>query len=181
LTAFLHLWQNPVVLPKRFLFVIIGLTLVLAGCETAPPYSYKYDPAHFAYMEGSLASPPAQAPAVVRQAIAAGNELIGKPYRYGGGHGTFYDNAYDCSGAVSYVLHAIGRLETPTPSESFRGYGEHGAGRWVTIYASRGHVFLVVAGLRFDTGYGDNTHGPRWQTRGRPANGGYVLRHPEGL
>ena len=106
-------------LPKKFLFVAIGLTLVLAGCETAPPYSYQYNPAYTAYVEGSLANPPAKAPAIVRQAIAAGNELIGKPYRYGGGHRTFYDNAYDCSGAVSYVLHAIGRLETPTPSQVF--------------------------------------------------------------
>jgi cell wall-associated NlpC family hydrolase len=168
------------VLPKKFLFVAIGLTLVLAGCETVPPYSYQYNPAYTAYMEGSLASPPAKAPPIVRQAIAAGNELIGKPYRYGGGHRTFYDNAYDCSGAVSYVLHAIGRLETPTPSQTFRGYGDHGAGRWVTVYAGRGHVFLVVAGLRFDTGYGDHTHGPRWQTRSRPTKG-YVLRHPPGL
>ncbi len=136
-------------LPKKFLFVVLGLTLVLAGCETTPPYAYHYNP-------------------------------IGKPYRYGGGHKTFYDNAYDCSGSVSYVLHAIGRLETPTPSTSFRGYGESGAGRWMTIYASRGHVFLVIAGLRFDTGYGDHTLGPRWQTRSRAANG-YVLRHPTGL
>jgi hypothetical protein len=167
------------VLPKRFLFIAAGLTLVLAGCETAPPYSYQYDPARTAYMEGALASPPSRAPAVVRQAIAAGNELIGKPYRYGG-HKTFYDSAYDCSGSVSYVLHAIGRLETPSPSTSFRRYGENGAGRWVTIYARGGHVFLVIAGLRFDTGYGDNTHGPRWQTRSRPTRG-YVLRHPPGL
>ena len=167
-------------LPKKFLFIVIGLSLVLAGCETNAPYSYHYNPARTAFMEGSLASPPSQAPAVVRQAIAAGNELIGKPYRYGGGHRTFYDNAYDCSGSVSYVLHAIGRLETPTPSESFRKYGENGAGRWLTIYAARGHVFLVIAGLRLDTGYGDHTHGPRWQTRSRPTRG-YVLRHPPGL
>jgi hypothetical protein len=168
------------VLPKKLLFIFIGLTLVLAGCETNSPYSYKYNPARTAYMEGSLANPPTQAPAIVRQAIAAGNELIGKPYRNGGGHKTFYDNAYDCSGSVSYVLHAIGRLETPTPSQSFRRYGENGAGRWLTVYASRGHVFLVIAGLRFDTGYGDHTHGPRWQTRSRPARG-YVMRHPPGL
>jgi len=166
--------------PKKFLFVIIGLTLVLAGCETIPPYSYHYDPAHTAFMEGTLASPPVQAPTVVRQAIAAGNELIGKPYRYGGGHKTFYDTAYDCSGSVSYVLHAIGRLETPAPSGVFRKYGEVGAGRWLTIYASRGHVFIVIAGLRFDTGYGDHTHGPRWQTWSRPTRG-YVQRHPRGL
>ena len=167
-------------LPKKFLFVIVGLTIVLAGCETVPPYSYQYNPAQTAFMAGALASPPTRAPAVVRRAIAAGNELIGKPYRYGGGHKTFYDSAYDCSGSVSYVLHAIGRLETPSPSGTFRKYGDGGAGRWVTIYASRGHVFLVIAGLRFDTGYGDHTHGPRWQTRSRPAHG-YVLRHPPGL
>ena len=128
----------------------------------------------------ALATPPSDAPLPVRQAISAGNELIGKPYRYGGGHHTFDDDAYDCSGAVSYVLHSIGRLETPTPSSSFRGYGDRGPGRWVTIYASRGHVFLVVAGLRFDTGFGDHSHGPRWLTRSRPTDG-YVMRHPSGL
>jgi len=168
------------VLCKRILFAVVGLTVVLAGCETTPPYVYHYDPARTAIVQGSWASPPPEAPAVVRQAIAAGNELIGKPYRYGGGHRTFYDNAYDCSGAVSYVLHAIGKLETPTPSQRFRGYGENGAGRWLTIYASKGHVFLVIAGLRFDTGYGEHAHGPHWQTRARPA-AGYVRRHPVGL
>ena len=106
--------------------------------------------------------------------------LVGKPYRYGGGHRNFYDTAYDCSGSVSYVLHSIGRMYTPTPSNELRHYGESGAGKWITVYASQGHSFIVVAGLRFDTGYGSGQHGPKWLTRSRPANE-FVLRHPGGL
>jgi hypothetical protein len=171
------------VVSKRFLLLSVSLTILFAGCQLTPTpsYTYKYVPGHTATVDGTaLASAPRIAPFVVRTAIAAGNELIGRPYLYGGGHRSFYEKAYDCSGAVSYVLHAIGRLETPTPSGSFRKYGERGPGRWITVYATRGHVFLVVAGLRFDTGYGEHAHGPHWLTRSRPA-AGYVLRHPLGL
>jgi hypothetical protein len=171
------------VVSRRFLLIAVSLIVLLAGCELTPTpsYTYEYIPGHTATVDGTaLANPPMIAPFVVRQAIAAGNDLIGKPYRYGGGHRDFYDDGYDCSGAVSYVLHSIGRLETPTPSDSFRSYGERGPGRWITVYATRGHVFMVVAGLRFDTGYGEQAHGPHWLTRSRPA-GGYVMRHPVGL
>ena len=123
---------------------------------------------------------PEHAPLLVREAIDAGNELVGKPYRYGGGHRNFYDTAYDCSGAVSFVLHSIGRMNTPTPSKELRGYAEGGPGKWITVYASHGHSFLVVAGLRFDTGYGAGEHGPQWLTRSRPADE-FVMRHPDGL
>jgi hypothetical protein len=156
------------------------VTLILTGCETTPPYVYHFIPGRTAYIVDHRAVSPTLAPPIVQQAIAAGNDLIEKPYVYGGGHRTFFDSGYDCSGATSYVLHAIGTLHTPNPSDYFRQFGERGAGQWITVYAHPGHVFLVVAGLRFDTGYGDGASGPRWLTRGRPADG-YVMRHPTGL
>ncbi len=153
--------------------------VILAGCETTAPYVYHYIPGRTATAQSGFAIAPVQAPSAVQQAIAAGNEIAGRPYRYGGGHRSFYDSAYDCSGATSFVLHAIGRLNTPNPSGEFRKYGDKGPGDWITIYAANGHVFLVVAGLRFDTGWGDGD-GPHWTSRSRPADG-YVLRHPSGL
>jgi hypothetical protein len=143
------------------------IALVLTGCVNTPPYVYRYIPGRTATLDNGYAvAPPA--------------ELVGKPYRYGGGHRNFFDTAYDCSGAVSFVLHSIGRMNTPAPSKELRAYAEGGPGRWITVYASRGHAFLVVAGLRFDTGYGGGEHGPQWLTRSRPA-GEFVTRHPSGL
>ena len=106
--------------------------------------------------------------------------VAGLPYAWGGGHAHSIDRGYDCSGAASYVLQATGRLDGAMPSAAFRRYGESGAGEWISLYARRDHVFLVVAGLRFDTGYGGGAKGPQWTTRSRPADGS-VLRHPPGL
>jgi hypothetical protein len=165
---------------RYFLIPLLALTLLFAGCAVTPPYVYHYDPNRTAVVANGLAYAPPAAPQIVRDAIAAGNQIAGMPYRYGGGHGSFYDSGYDCSGSTSYVLHAIDRLRSPMPSGSFRNYGQSGYGRWITIYARRGHVFLVVAGLRFDTGWGDGDHGPRWTTHSR-RNDHYALRHPGGL
>jgi hypothetical protein len=162
------------------LLLVLALTLVMSGCVSTPPYVYHYVPGRTATLDNGYAMAPRAAPFFVQEAIDAGNQLIGKPYRYGGGHRTFYDDAYDCSGAVCYVLHSIGRMNTPTPSKELRAYGEGGPGTWITIYASSGHTFLVVAGLRFDTGYGTGEHGPSWLTRSRPADE-FVMRHPIGL
>ncbi len=115
-------------------------------------------------------------------AIAAGNRIAGLPYAYGAGHGLGdgVSAAYDCSGAASYVLRSAGLLRSPMPSTGFRKYGESGFGDWISLYARRDHVFLVIAGLRFDTGYtGRPNRGPAWTTRTRPA-GGSVVRHPRG-
>jgi hypothetical protein len=167
--------------PRTISLVSLALVgLLFAGCQSTPPYLYHYVPGRTAVVENGLAVAPPLAPLAVHLAINAGNEIAGKPYRFGGGHASFYDESYDCSGAVSYVLHAIGRLSTPAPSRSFRNYGENGAGRWITVYAHPGHVFLVVAGLRFDTGYGTGAGGPNWLTRSRPADR-YTIRHPAGL
>jgi hypothetical protein len=101
------------------------------------------------------------------------------PYIYGGGHGKWEDRGYDCSGSVSYALHGGGLLEQSMPSGGFTNWGAAGAGQWVTIYANSGHMYMVVAGLRFDTSGAKQT-GSRWQTEQRPARG-YTVRHPEGL
>jgi Putative peptidoglycan binding domain len=128
-----------------------------------------------------LATAPADAPAVVQQVIAAGNAIIGKPYRYGGGHGKWEDSGYDCSGSDSYALHGGGLIDQPMDSSEFESFGEAGPGQWITIYANSGHSFMVVAGLRFDTGYNDSSStGPKWNTQMRPDDG-YVVRHPDGL
>jgi peptidoglycan hydrolase-like protein with peptidoglycan-binding domain len=126
-----------------------------------------------------LAIAPASAPEQVKQIIAAGNQIATKPYKYGGGHAKFDDTGYDCSGSVSFALHGGGLLEQALPSGGFVDWGEAGPGQWVTIYAHSGHMFMVVAGLRFDTS-GRTKNNTRWQTEMRsPA--GYTVRHPAGL
>lgn len=120
------------------------------------------------------------APADVQVAVAAANRITGLPYVYGAGHSSAeFDTAYDCSGATSFVLKAAGLQDSPMPARAFRRYGEPGAGDWITIYARRDHVFLVIAGLRFDTSWSGH-RGPRWTTRSRPTDD-MVMRHPPGL
>ena len=126
-----------------------------------------------------LAVAPAGAPPQVQQIIAAGNQIASKPYKYGGGHGKWDDTGYDCSGSVSFALHGAGLLDEAMPSGSFTSWGDAGPGQWVTIYANGGHMYMVVAGLRFDTS-GRSNHNTRWQTEQRSA-AGYTVRHPPGL
>jgi hypothetical protein len=118
-------------------------------------------------------------PRAVRRAIAAANRIAAKPYVWGGGHGRWRDNGYDCSGSVSYVLHAAGRLGRPRDSGSLMSYGAAGKGRWITVYAHAGHTFLVIDGRRFDT-TGRAQTGSRWQPEMR-STAGYAVRHPPGL
>jgi hypothetical protein len=115
----------------------------------------------------------------VRRIIAAGSRIADKPYKYGGGHGQWNDTGYDCSGSVSYALHGAGLVSRSYTSGEFMSWGAPGAGRWVTIYASPGHVYMVVNGRRFDT-TGRTETGSRWQSRSR-SSAGYVVRHPPGL
>ena len=148
---------------------------------TAPPTTpVALAPGDQATLAGDgTAVAPANAPDVVKQIIAAGNAIATKPYRYGGGHGNWDDSGYDCSGSVSYALHGAGLLEDALPSGSFVSWGDAGPGQWVTIYANGGHIYMVVAGLRFDTS-GRSNHGTRWQVEERSASG-YTVRHPTGL
>jgi hypothetical protein len=123
---------------------------------------------------------PASAPAEVKGAIEAANRIVGKPYKYGGGHGRWEDSGYDCSGAMSYALHGGGLLNRQLTSGDFMSWGQAGKGSWITVYAHGGHGFLVIAGLRFDTGYNNAGKGPRWSERMRPTDG-YTVRHPKGF
>jgi Putative peptidoglycan binding domain len=130
--------------------------------------------------EDGLAIAPASAPPEVKAAIEAANRIVGKPYKYGGGHGRWEDSGYDCSGAMSYALHGAGLLDQAMPSGSFTRYGEAGKGEWISVYAHGGHGFLVIAGLRFDTGWNNAGKGPRWSEEMRPDDG-YTVRHPAGF
>jgi hypothetical protein len=135
-----------------------------------------------ALLRNGIAYAPSNAPANVKSAIWAANTLRRKPYVWGGGHGSFNDYGYDCSGTVSFALHYANLLEAPLPSSDFLRYGERGCGRWITIYARRGHTFAVIAGLRLDTTdlrYGGDV-GPRWYVNGRDTRG-FAARHPVGL
>jgi cell wall-associated NlpC family hydrolase len=116
---------------------------------------------------------------LIGRMVAAGNRIARKPYRYGGGHGSFKDSGYDCSGSISYVLHAAGLLRTPLDSTGFMSYGRRGKGRRVTIYANAGHAYMVIDGRRFDTSAHKQT-GSRWTSTPR-SSAGYVARHPAGL
>jgi hypothetical protein len=118
-------------------------------------------------------------PLSVLRVIAAGNRIAHKPYKFGGGHGQWADSGYDCSGSVSYALHGAGLLGRSLTSGGFMSWGAPGRGRWVTIYANPGHVYMVVNGRRFDT-TGRDESGSRWQWRKR-SSAGYTVRHPPGL
>ena len=122
---------------------------------------------------------PEDAPDIVKRVILAGNEIAKFPYKWGGGHGAWRDDGYDCSGSVSFALAAAGLLNRPLTSGLFTRYGEAGPGEWITIYANDGHMFMVVAGLRFDTS-GRGRAGTRWQEAPRPI-GGFAVRHIPGL
>ena len=122
---------------------------------------------------------PENAPEPVKRVILAANLIAKFPYKWGGGHGAWRDNGYDCSGSVSFALAGAGLLDRPLTSGLLAGYGRPGPGRWITIYANSGHVFMIVAGLRFDTS-GQGRAGTRWQEAARPT-GGFAVRHVPGL
>jgi hypothetical protein len=164
----------------RLTFILLT-GLLFNACSSTPPYVYRFVPGQSAILRDGYAVAPPNAPRPVHDAIAAGNRITGAPYKYGGGHRLVIDNGYDCSGAVSSVLHQAGLMRGSLTSSGFRRYGEAGMGRWISIYAKRDHVFLVVAGLRFDTGWnGERGSGPRWTIKSRPASN-FVLRHPRSL
>jgi hypothetical protein len=138
------------------------------------------NPNQAALTPSGLAIAPIGAPAAVQAIINAGNQIAHLPYRFGGGHGTYEDTAYDCSGSLSFVLSAAGLLNTTVTSGQLMGWGAAGRGRWITIFANAGHTFMYVAGLRFDTVALAET-GSRWSNRSATEGGGFVARHPVGL
>ena len=130
-------------------------------------------------LDNGVALPPLEAPTAVLKIIEAGNAIARTPYKWGGGHGRFLDTGYDCSGSVSFALYAAGLIEGPRNSSGLMSWGKSGKGKWITIYSNPGHVYMEVAGIRFDTS-GARQTGSRWQNQLR-GNGGFVARHPPGL
>jgi hypothetical protein len=157
-----------------------------------PPADISVPGALAQLLPDGTAAAPADAPPQVQQAIWAANTIQEKPYVYGGGHGEFEDDGYDCSGTVSYALHAGGLLESPLDSGSFMRWGERGAGQWITVYTNPGHAYAVIAGLRLDTSAASVTRatkrqfkkalerGPRWRPTERSPRG-FKKRHPVGF
>ncbi len=127
------------------------------------------------------AVPPPNAPPRVKAAIAAANQIAGRPYVWGGGHLSWTSRGYDCSGAVGFSLHGGGLLETTMVSGQLAYWGLGGTGRWITVYANAEHVYMIIAGLRFDTRDDlPGVSGPRWHPE-RVEPRGFAVRHPTGL
>ncbi|MBV9212211.1 MAG: hypothetical protein JOZ25_01045 [Actinobacteria bacterium] len=172
-------------LRRRLLAFILGLAACFAIPSTADAYTVLARGSHplvrgrHAILIGNKAYAPSRAPDQVKQVIWSANQIRHKPYKWGGGHGSWYDDGYDCSGAVSYALHGAGLLDYPLDSRGFMQWGDPGRGRWIDVWATNGHAYMVVAGLRFDTA-GAGESGPRW--RPEPAwEQHYWVRHPPGL
>jgi cell wall-associated NlpC family hydrolase len=126
-----------------------------------------------------IALPPPDAPQAVKDVVNNANMIVGRPYIWGGGHGSFYSNGYDCSGSVSFALFGGGMIPEPLTSSSLEGWGAPGPGKWITVYANAGHTFAEIAGLRWDTVGDEQGTGPRWHLAPASADG-FVVRHPPG-
>jgi hypothetical protein len=190
-----------VVKPLRHSFArVLALTCLLAcvpGVAHAAeasnggtsPDDPRYAPAKNAKIVNGFAIPPKSAPRRVKRAINAANDIVDKPYKYGGGHASVDDRGYDCSGSVSYALIGANLLRSPLASGDFMRWGDRGKGKWITVFANGGHAYAVIAGLRLDTGmrdpdgdrYGQEPGtGPRWNKTMRDPSG-YRKRHPDGF
>jgi hypothetical protein len=156
---------------------------------TAPPPGTTISPAVPTTVPGTkarlvhgVAIAPASAPPAVQSVIAAANQIVTRPYVWGGGHGAWVSSGYDCSGAVSYALHGGGFLDSPMDSTGLERWGVPGRGGWISVYANGGHAYAVIAGLRWDTsGNRRGISGPRWhKSRKAPGGGRFVARHAPG-
>ena len=174
------------VVMREILAALLLLTLVLTSCQTYEPDvytpNYVYSKGYSVRLVKGMAVAPKEAPKRIKRAIAAANKIVGKPYRRGGGHGRHHDSAYDCSGSVAFVLREAGMLKKgahPTSGDFLR-WGRPGYGKWLTVYTKQGHVFLIIAGARFDTTGSGRGVGPRWYTTSRRCTG-FKVRHIPGF
>lgn len=152
-----------------------------AGCTSVSPGGQRTSSTCGARLVDGRAIPPPNAPVEVKQVIAAANRIRGRDYVWGGGHTSWHTRGYDCSGAVGYALHGAGLLDVTMVSGQLAYWGEAGAGRWLTVFANPDHVYLEVAGLRFDTrGNRPGVSGPRWHMASVDPNK-FAARHPVGL
>ena len=174
---------------KIFGLLSLAAMAVLGAAQSAHadafPLTGPVVPGTRAVLRGNIAAAPAAAPLEVKRTIWAANQLRSKRYRYGGGHRSFIDSGYDCSGTVSYALGAAGLVKSPMPSSGFKNFGKSGTGKWITVYARNGHTFAVIAGLRLDTTAWNTMRvergeAPRWRATPREPRG-FVARHPAGL
>jgi hypothetical protein len=160
-----------------------------AGLDATAPASTPSDPTvpgTTAKIIHGVAYAPTWAPIQVKRAIWAGNKIDHDPYIWGGGHADFVSRGYDCSGSVSYVLHAAGLLKTPMDSSDFFSWGKRGHGQWITVYTSEGHAFIEIAGIRFDTAAEGPAapkgtfpgSGPRWRPLMKSAPGFQARYYP---
>src|SRR5260370_18631026 len=133
-------------------FAAAALALIVPPAMAAPfPTSGPITTGGKACLHFGQACAPEKAPLAVKRVIWAANQLRSKPYRYGGGHKSFKDYGYDCSGTVSYALGAANLIKSPMSSADFRRFGESGRGKWITIYSRNGHTFAIIPGLARDT------------------------------
>jgi hypothetical protein len=161
-----------------------------AACIPGSPAAVPLTPGeHARLLPNGQAAAPESAPAAVKWIIGAGNQIVGKPYVYGGAHGLPLSDvapAYDCSSSVEHLLYGARLLPVTygAASAALESFGAPGPGHWITLYASADHVFMYVAGLRWDThdaaGPGDGSGGIGWHPLVRSA-AGFVARHPVGL
>jgi hypothetical protein len=96
----------------------------------------------------------------VKKMIEKANWITAQHYAYqwGGGHNAEFSGPYDCSGAVSAILHAGGCLSSPMVAQEFESYGAAGKGE-VTIYAKDSHVIMSIDGKCFGTSSAYNPGG----------------------
>jgi hypothetical protein len=123
---------------------------------------------------------PTAVPESVQKVIAGANAIADFPYVFGGGHASFVDNAYDCSGSVSYALAAGGLLAAPETSGELESWGAPGPGRYITVYAAAGHTYMYVDGIMYNTAGRSGVYASRWQV-GAADGSGFVVRHWPGL
>ncbi len=154
--------------------ILCGLLFALATAALAETFTTK----EMKIVDGQAAFL-VEVPKAVQAALDAANRIVGKSYKPTGGHGVWEDDGYDCSGSASYVLHAAGVLDEARPSTDFMDYGEPGPGEWISVHVKPGHVFLVIAGVRFDTTDHDNI-GPGWREEERTPTA-FIVRHPKGM
>src|SRR3954468_13696037 len=165
---------------QRAIRVAVRVAGTGGAAFTPPPPPQEVVPGEDGKVNGDgFAVPPTSAPKVVKDVVAAGNTIAKTPYKWGVGHPRWDDTGYDCSGSVSFALHAAGLLDSPLVSGDFAHWGGRGPGNWITIYANADHVYMIVAGMRFDRTARSRT-GSRWTMEQRPSDG-FAVTHPAGL
>jgi len=166
-------------LGRRDWLKMSGLGALAAVGGGAGVYYYSQIP--LLHFDGRHARATGYHPPVIHHIVNYANQLVDKPYKWGGGHQQLFDEGFDCSGSISHILYRSGLLVRPLNSRGFAGYGKPGPGRYVSIFVKPGnHVFMSVCGLRFDTSGNQTGEGPRWRSTARSSSG-FINRHPAGL